>query len=184
MRQKNPWKTLATREVYRNQWVRLREDRVLKPGGSRGIYSVLELPPSVGVVAIDATDRVLLVGQWRYTNRRYSWEIPTGGCLSMKEPRLRAAKRELREETGFTAGAWTSLGEIQNSNGSTSDIAHLFVARDLQPGVVAKGAVEEGISTRWVSFQTALRMVMNGIITESCSVAGILKTAQHLKRRM
>jgi 8-oxo-dGTP pyrophosphatase MutT (NUDIX family) len=183
MSERNPWKTLRSREIYRNKWVRLREDDVIRPDGTKGIYSVLELPPSVGIVALDDTRRILLVGQWRYANGRYSWEIPTGGCNAAREPRLRAAKRELAEETGLTAKIWLSLGEIQNSNGATSDIAHLFLARNLKPGATAPEAMVEGIATKWVPFQTAFRKVMSGEITESCSVAGILKTDLFLRKR-
>ncbi len=179
---RNPWKRLSSKEVYRNKWVRLREDRVIRPDGTKGIYSVLELPPSVGIVALDDRNRVLLVGQWRYSTRRYSWEIPTGGCESAREPKLRAAKRELAEETGMIARRWISLGEIQNSNGATTDIAHLFLASDLSVGPVSAEASREGITSKWYPFGSALRMVLSGRISESCSVAAILKVERLLKK--
>ena len=71
----NPWKTLTSRIAYENAWIRLREDKVLRPDGHEGIYGVVELRPSVGVVAVNAVREIVLVGQWRYPLDRYSWEI-------------------------------------------------------------------------------------------------------------
>ncbi len=63
---RNPWTMLSTREIYKNDWIRLREDRVLRPDGGEGIYGVVEVRPSIGVVALNDRDELLLVGQWRY----------------------------------------------------------------------------------------------------------------------
>ncbi len=75
----NPWRTLGSRVIYTNSWVRLREDTVIRPDGSEGIYGVLEVSPAVGIVAINDGDEVALVTQWRYTLEKMSTEIPTGG---------------------------------------------------------------------------------------------------------
>jgi 8-oxo-dGTP pyrophosphatase MutT (NUDIX family) len=170
----NPWRTLSSRTIYQNPWLTLREDKVIRPDGAEGIYSVVELRPSCGIVAIDEDDRIALVGQWRYVHDRYSLEIPTGGSEQDETP-LDAAKRELTEETGFTAKAWTALGTIDNSNGSTTDISHMFLATDLTAGPsVPQG--DEQLDLRWMPFTDAFLAVMNGRITESVSVAAILKT--------
>jgi 8-oxo-dGTP pyrophosphatase MutT (NUDIX family) len=170
----NPWQTLGTRIVYENSWLRLREDRVIRPDGKEGIYGVVEMRPSVGVVALNAKDEVALVGQWRYAHEKFSWEIPTGGSSANDAAIIDAARRELEEETGLQAARWTPLGSIDNSNGVTTDVAHLYLARQLtflQP----KQDPEERIVTRWVAFPRVVQMVMDGEITESCSVAAILK---------
>ena len=170
----NPWRTLASRTVYRNPWLTLREDTVIRPDGAEGIYSVVEIRPSCGVVAIDDDNQIALVGQWRYVHNRYSLEIPTGGSEQDETP-LDAAKRELLEETGLTAGDWTAIGSIDNSNGATTDVAHLFLARNLSAGPpVPQG--DEQVELRWMPFVDAVASVMKGEITESVSVAGILKT--------
>jgi 8-oxo-dGTP pyrophosphatase MutT (NUDIX family) len=165
--------------VYKNAWLRLREDNVIRPDGKQGIYSVVELPHSAGIVAIDDDDEVMLVGQWRYPNNLYSWEIPTGSMDANETP-LQAAKRELREECGCTASRWTSLGTIQNSNGATTDIAHLFLARELK--AVGRADHGEGIQMKRVPLHRAIRMAATGQITESSSVAALLK-ADRLRRR-
>ena len=174
MTTQNPWRTLGSRRVYRNPWLTLREDIVIRPDGAEGIYSVVEMRPSCGVVAVNDDNQIALVGQWRYVHNKYSLEIPTGGSEQDEIP-LDAAKRELQEETGLTAAAWTSLGSIDNSNGVTTDVAHLFLARNLTAGApIPQG--DEQVELRWMPFVGAVLSVMKGEITESVSVAGILKT--------
>src|SRR5262249_39681909 len=99
----NPWTRLARRVAYENAWITVWHDDVLRPDGLPGIYGVVHYRSrATGVVALDEQDRVLLVGQYRYTLDLYSWELPEGGAAPGEEP-LAAAKRELLEETGCTA---------------------------------------------------------------------------------
>ena len=174
MTTQNPLSTLSSRVVYRNPWLTLREAKVIRPDGKEGISSVIQMRPSCGIVATDENDQSALVGQWRYVHNKYSVEIPTGGSEQGETP-LDAAKRELREETGLTAESWTALGTVDNSNGSTTDVAHLFLARNLTAGPsIPQG--DEQVELQWMPFADAVLSVMNGEITESVSVAAILKT--------
>jgi 8-oxo-dGTP pyrophosphatase MutT (NUDIX family) len=177
----NPWRTIGSRIIYANPWLRLREDKVLRPDGKEGIYGVVEMSPSVGIVALNEANEIALVTQWRYTLGRMSVEIPTGGSESSDQGILAAAKRELREETGLTAGYWRELGFIDNSNGTTTDVAHMFLAASLEAGADAQDA-EEQIVLSWLPFEQAVEKVMDGSITESVSVAAILKADRLLSR--
>jgi 8-oxo-dGTP pyrophosphatase MutT (NUDIX family) len=170
----NPWKTLATRVVYANAWLRLREDTVVRPDGREGVYGVVEMRPSVGIVALNEADEVALVTQWRYPMGRMSVEIPTGGSEASDPDVLAAAQRELREETGLTASRWRELGFIDNSNGVTTDTAHMFLATGLEAGADAQ-APEEQVILSWLPFGQAVEKALAGSITESVSVAALLK---------
>lgn len=174
MERRNPWKTLNSRVVYENPWVRLREDEVIRPDGNSGIYSVLEVPLSIGVVALNDRDEIPIVGQWRYAHKKFSWEIPTGGSNKEDKTTLDAAKRELTEETGLVAETWISLGSIDNSNSATTEVANLFLATNLTLKERHQEP-DEKIEVIWIDFSKAVEMVMRNEITESCSVAGILK---------
>ncbi|MCR6487441.1 NUDIX hydrolase [Amycolatopsis sp. OK19-0408] len=169
----NPWRRLGSRTVYSNAWMSVREDRVLRPDGSPGIYGVVEIHPSVGVLAINDNREIALVRQWRYTLGKMSVEIPTGGSGPGETVR-EAAGRELREETGLTARKWRCLGEIDTSNGLTTEVAHIFFATDLEQGADDQEP-GESIELTWVDLDRAVRMATDGEITESVSVAGLLK---------
>jgi 8-oxo-dGTP pyrophosphatase MutT (NUDIX family) len=171
---RNPWKTLSSRTAYENAWLRVREDEVLRPDGNPGIYGVVEIRPSVGVVALNERNEVALVGQWRYTLNRYTWEIVRGGSSEGETDLLAVARRELREETGFDAATWETIGSVDVCNGVTTDVQHLFIASGLQFVGTHQDPVEE-IATEWHPFEQAVEMALNGEITEVCSVAAILR---------
>lgn len=172
----SPWKTLSTRVAYENPWIRVREDQVIRPDGGPGIYGVVEIRPSVGVVAINERDEAVLVGQWRYSVNRYSWEVPRGGSHPGEKDMLAVAKRELAEEAGVLAENWQMLGTVDVCNGVADDVQTLFLAtglstteRQLDP--------EEDITVAWHPFPETVKMALDGRITEVCSVAAILRVA-------
>jgi 8-oxo-dGTP pyrophosphatase MutT (NUDIX family) len=162
--------------AYKNNWVRVREDEVIRPDGTPGLYGVIEIRPSVGVVAMNHLDEVVLVGQWRYPLNRYSWEIPRGGSQPGETDMLAAAQRELAEESGVMAENWQLIGQVDVCNGVSDDVQSLFWARNLS-ATEMKLDPEEDISVAWKPFPEALEMAMTGKITEVCSVAALLKVA-------
>ncbi len=171
---KNPWTTLSTKHIYENPWLSLREDQVINPKGGRGIYGVVDFKNmAIGVVPIDAEGNTYLVGQYRYPLNEYSWEIPEGGGPHGIDA-LESAKRELKEETGFTAANWINIGRIHTSNSVTSESGYLFLAQDLTAGDMEHEETEDLIIKK-VPFTEAVRMVMAGEITDALSIAGILK---------
>src|SRR5689334_22206343 len=109
---RNPWKTLQSRIMYQNAWLRVREDHVVRPDGNPGIYGVVEIRPSVGVLAFNENRELAIVGQWRYALGRYSYEIVRGGTAEGESDMLAAAKRELREEAGYEAEHWEQFGSV------------------------------------------------------------------------
>ncbi len=110
-----PWKTLQSREVYRNPWMRLREDLAALPNGHTTIYGVCEFGHCVGVLPFVSPEEVVMVRQYRYVQRENSrWEMPTGGVRA-GESLEEAAQRELMEEAGYRAGALTWISSYWTS---------------------------------------------------------------------
>jgi 8-oxo-dGTP pyrophosphatase MutT (NUDIX family) len=126
-------------------------------------------------VVVDAEGRVLLVGQHRYTLGRYSWELPEGGAPFDEEP-MDGAKREIAEETGYTARSWRELMRFTLSNSVTDEEGVLFVASDIEPGPASPDPTEE-LEIRWVSLPEALAMVRSGEIHDVMTQVGLLAFA-------
>jgi 8-oxo-dGTP pyrophosphatase MutT (NUDIX family) len=170
----NPWTTLSSREVYLNPWIRVREDAVLKPNGTPGIYGVVEYRNrAVGVVPIDDQDHTWLVGQYRYTQNRYEWEIPEGGCPE-GESLEDCARRELLEETGLIAAHLEPLLlDLQLSNSVSNETAHLFVARHLTQEAPQPEDTEQ-LAVRRLPLAEAITMAATGQIRDAMSVIALL----------
>jgi 8-oxo-dGTP pyrophosphatase MutT (NUDIX family) len=176
-----PWRRTGRRVAYENPWIAVWHDDVVRPDGSAGIYGVVHLRNlAVGVVALDDEDRVLLVGQHRYALDVYSWEIPEGG-VPLEEDALDGARRELREETGVVAARWEEIGRFHLSNSVTDEAGILYRATDLAQEVAAPEASEE-LAVRWVAFDEAVAMTVDGRITDAMTIMGIQRVAlDHLR---
>ncbi|WP_040163453.1 NUDIX domain-containing protein [Microbacterium gorillae] len=179
------WQTRTTRTVYENRWISVREDEVTGPGGD-GIYGVVTMRrPSVFVVALDEDDRVCLVTLERYATRSESIEVPGGGTDG-EEP-LRAAQRELAEETGLFAAEWTAIGRMDALNGIANAPEHVFLARGLSPAAFDVAASDEqrreGITrVSWVPFAEVLDLARTGAISDGETLAALFLAALHLGR--
>ena len=170
----NPWRITGTREVYANRWIEVREDGVIHPSGNPGIYGVVHFNNlAIGVIPVDGEGNTWLVGQYRYPLKQYSWEIPEGGVPLGENP-LHGAQRELLEETGIVATQWTLLLEMHLSNSVSDERALVYVAKGLSFQQACPEETEV-LSVKKVPLQEAFRMVMRGEITDSMSVAGLLK---------
>ncbi len=176
---KNPWTTVSTKEIYNNPWIKVTESDVLNPKGGKGIYGVVSFKnKAIGIVPVDEEGYTYLVGQYRYTLNEYCWEIPEGGGPKGEDP-LAAARRELKEETGFEASEWKMIGRIHTSNSVTDEEGFLYLATGLTSGESEPEETEE-LAGKKVHLNEAVEMVMQGTITDSLTIAGILKTARIL----
>lgn len=176
----SPWRTLATRLIYTNPWMTVREDRVLRPDGQEGIYGVMEARPATGAVALTDAQEVWLVGQWRYPTHNYSWEIIQGGADPGELPE-EAARRELLEEAGLVGAEWELLGgEVHLSNCITAERAYIYLVRGLSLVSAPTPEATERLQLRRVPLREALRRVDSGEIVDAVSVIGLLRAARRL----
>jgi len=170
----NPWTILSERAVYDNKWIGVTEYDVINPSGGKGIYGVVHFKSlAIGVVPLDEELNTWLVGQYRFPLKQYSWEIPEGGG-DRAVPPVASAQRELLEETGLVAKEWTPIMEMHLSNSVSDEKAILFLARQLEQREPEPEETEQ-LVVRKLPFEEAYRMVMSGEITDSMSVAAILK---------
>lgn len=177
----NPWTVIDSRQVYENKWIGVTEYDVTNPGGGKGIYGKVHFKNlAIGVIPIDDEGNTWLVGQYRFPIDQYSWEIPEGGGDPSTAPQESAA-RELEEETGLRAGRWDEILKMHLSNSVSDEIACIFLARDLSQHT-ARPEETEALVIRKLPFEEAFQMVMRGEITDSMSVAGILKLQWLLKQ--
>lgn len=177
-KEKNPWKTLSVKPVYDNPWIKVEEHQVINPGGGKGIYGKIQFKnKALGIIPVDENDNTWLVGQYRYPIEEYSWEIPMGGG-PLTEDILTAAQRELKEETGMKAGKWQEIIRIHMSNSVSDETGYVFLAEDLTAGERQLEESEADLKLWKLPFIEALEMVINGDITDSLSVAGILRAAR------
>jgi 8-oxo-dGTP pyrophosphatase MutT (NUDIX family) len=175
---RNPWRRVSRRIAYENPWIEIRHDDVIRPDGKPGIYGVVHFRHyATGVVPLDeATDRVLLVGQWRYALDRYSWEIPEGGADFDEDPED-AARRELAEETGYSGGTWRLICQADLSNSVSDEVAYAYLATDLVPGKAAPEPTED-LQLRWVQFDEALAMIERSEIRDALTIMPLLVLAR------
>src|SRR5438477_6603494 len=177
---RGPWQVLGSRQVYENDWIRVREDDVIRPDGRPGIYGVVEFQGlAVAIVALTDDEQVYLVGQYRYPTDTYSWEVVEGTSEAGEEP-LAAAKRELSEETGLTATEWLDLGCCQFSNSSTDQVGYLYLARGLTAGEPHPDETEE-LAVKVVPLAEAVAMSLSSEIDDAFSIIGLLRAWNYLE---
>jgi ADP-ribose pyrophosphatase len=128
--QVNSISTIASREIYRNQWLRLREDKILRSNGKEGIYSVVDKDDCAIIIPIQ-DGHVWLVEQFRYTIQERAMELPQGGWeMEVSDPE-ELARGELKEETGLHAAEMIYLGFLWIAYGYSNQKQHVFLARGL-----------------------------------------------------
>lgn len=180
MKNNGPWKIKNSQEKYKNQWICVREDQVIRPDGEDGIFGVVEMVPGVSALPLDEEGFVYLAEQFRYSLGERSIEAACGGIDEGENP-LEAAKRELKEELGIEADEWIELGIVNPFTTVVRSLASLYLVKKLRFGRADLDATE-GINIIKVKLADAVKMVMESKISHGPSCVLILKTAEYLRK--
>ena len=170
----DPFECVASREVYRNPWMTVREDDIRRADGSLGIYGVIEKPTYALIVPQDA-DRYALVEQFRYPIGLRRWEFPQGTAPESPDgtqptPEELAA-RELREETGLRAESMQVLGQLDVAPGMSSQRGWVFLATGLTEGDHEREPEEQDMRSEWFTGAQLEAMIVDGTITDAQTIA-------------
>lgn len=168
------WTVLDTEKKFENDFFKVLEDTVIKPTGERGTYATINYKPGVSILPIDDDENVYLTFQFRYALGQKDLEVAAGAIDDGEIP-LEAARRELKEELGISAGTWTEMGWIQGDTSLTNSRAFLFTARHLRFEEPDRESSED-IETIKMPLAEAYQKVIEGEITHDQTVALILKS--------
>lgn len=165
---------LSTKLVYKNRWMRVREDQVRFPGGHEGIYGVVDKPDFAVIIPVHDDGRLQLVQQYRYSVGGRYWELPQGAWEDAPDADNEAlARGELEEETGFKAETIEKLGEMFGAYGFVNQRGHLFIARGLQPGHLRREVTELDMETASFTLQEVLDMIRKGDIMDAITLGAL-----------
>lgn len=168
------------RELYRGRIVTLSLEEATLPTGRQVMLEIVHHPGAAAVVAVDDTERVALIRQYRHAAGREIWEVPAGTLAAGESPDA-CARRELREETGLDAAEWLALGSILTTPGFCDERIHLFLARGLSESAQALDD-DEVITVERIPLAQALAMVADGTIEDAKSIAALTRAAAALHR--
>lgn len=178
----HPYKTIDSKTVYKNPWIRIREDKIIRPDGSEGIYGFMESNDSVMAVVLNAKNEIYLIYTYSYPSQSWSWEMPGGGGDG--EDPIVGAKRELMEETGIIAEEWTLLGKTRVCDGLMTERQTTYLARNLtmtdKKGEEDRAIVSHG---KFCSLEEIHAMIQEGKIDDGQSFAGLYLAEQWLARQ-
>lgn len=176
---RGPYKIISSRNVYKNPWISVREDRVIHDAGKEGMFGVVEMKGGSTVLALDHNNDVYLVKEYKYGIGQDSLELMSGGLDGAETP-LDAAKRELKEEIGLEASRWIDLGVVNPFTTIIKSPNFIFLATGLKEG---EQHLDEWESVHIVKvpFSKAIDMVINSEITHGASCVCLLKAERYLR---
>lgn len=175
-----PWQVLKSNDVYKDAWIEVRKDDVIRPDGNPGTHSVVNIRRGVSVLLLDDAGFVYLTEEFHYGVGRTTIEVVSGGIDDGEDP-LTGAGREAQEELGITAREWTPLGTFDPFTTMLNSPTQMFLGRGLSFGTSSPEGTER-IRCVKVPFDEAVEMVMDSRITHGPSCTVILKARLFLER--
>lgn len=171
----SPFTVTASRVVWSCPWYAVRQDDLVLPDGTAGVYNVVTKGAAVWIVPVTAAGEVVLIRNYRHTLGTWCWEIPAGGIKADQTP-LQAAQAELHEEIGGRSADWHFLLKAATMNGLGDEVGHFFLATDVTLGE-AHPEPTEVMTIHRVPLATALDMARTGAFNDAHSVLALLMAA-------
>jgi ADP-ribose pyrophosphatase len=177
---RGPWLVKASQVKYENNWMRVREDQVIRPDGKDGVYGVAEVLPGVMILPVSVDNKVYLASEYHYGAEKMTLEGIGGGIEEGESP-LDAAKRELAEEAGMLASEWTELGMTDTFTSVLgTPWTWLFLAQKLEIGKPHREGTET-MEIVEIPFEQVVRMALEDGVTESVTLALIFRAKEKMK---
>src|SRR3989344_6918742 len=182
MQQRGLWKIKESHSIYKTPWLEVLEHKVIRPDGTDGIFSIVDVLSGSAVLPIDDEGRIYLVKDYRLAIDQDSLELPGGGIEEGEDP-LATAKRELKEELGIEAAKWIELGYFHPFTSMSKSSSHLFLAKKLVFKEAHQDSTEQ-IQMVKMPFAEAVKKVMQGEIKHGTSCLLILKAKEYLEKKV
>lgn len=173
-----PFTTLSSRIAWSCPWYSVRQDRILLPDGQEGQYNVVQHAGAVWIVPLTMSREIVLLNHYRYTVQDWCFELPAGGLRQGESPQA-VARKELREEIGGEAQAWSYVGQFYTSNGISNEVAHIFLATGVTLHQTAHEPAEV-MEIYPVPLDEALRMARANEISDGPSALALLLSESRL----
>jgi ADP-ribose pyrophosphatase len=165
-------KTLNSKLLHQGRHFSFKTDEVQLPSGKKTIRDIVDHPGAVAIVPILDDGRILLIKQYRYTTGKELLEIPAG-TLEMSETPDTCARRELKEETGYTAGSIKKILAMYMAPGYSNEVIHLYFANDLKAGE-SHAEEDEDITLEAYGPEELLLMIEKNTIEDAKTITGVL----------
>lgn len=175
------WQTKSSEVKYENPWISVREDKVIRPDGSDGVYGVVSAhTPGVFIVPVDEEGNTYINLQERYTNGIESWETPAGATDG--DPIIEAAKRELLEETGLEAREIIEISKIYPAVGYSSAYGIVCIATGLKKITNNLDPIDGILELRKLPLNEVKEMIVRGEITDGVTISAVLTVIAYLEK--
>ena len=176
---KRQWKCLEVKRIFSSPWLCLENHRVRSPAGHEFQHVVVEADPSVLIVPVTREGRIIIIREYRYPTHGWNYELPGGGTDGL--PLAAAARKELKEETGYVARRLEKLGKFVVYSGVSSEFCHVFLATGLHRQTQQPEPTEH-IRVRSVSWAELERLIATNRFRDGMSLAALMMSRHRLRR--